>query len=310
MSGNFWDGQPGVAAELSNIIRFNNIESLIIQGRNRRVLRQTLIPFITDLATNDSLQELDISGNEIGDQGLTALAALVRMNTSLKVLSFEGAHPLSLASVFQLLTELAASNSLLHVPFPTDDIFDLIETCVSWPDESREWILVSYLKLDMQAKFTENRARVGVFSALSLLHDKVLDELIDDITLKMRDELSQVTLNVHSAITDSMGLPLPFIEDVEFDHMLVWTESTDDEPYGSEILFSRVRERPGSEPVEPMQFNSLLMRRPDAARNEIRAPLDLDDLRPPAPTRMEDVVPPEQNEETPPPDEVDDLKSE
>jgi hypothetical protein len=292
--GNFSNDQVGIYVELSKLLHFPNIERLVIQGNDRKCLQELLIPFISDVAASETLQELDISGNQIGDQGLAALTGLIRMNTSLKVLCFDGSRPTSLDSVLPLLGEIARSDSLLYVPFPISDLYELIEGILP-SRRSDNWYTVTMLKDAAEAKLAANRARIGVFSGLSFLRDKVLDELLDDITLRMQRDISEVSLTVHSAISDTVGVRLPFLDDY-WDPFLdgsrvICEEPTDNEPYGSEVLFSRVREQPGGAPTVPTQFSSLLIRRPGIVPREAPPPVfDSGDLGLPPPTRMEDVV--------------------
>jgi len=49
------------------------LERLVIAGGSKSQLRADVIPLIYDLATNDSLAELDISGHLMGNKGAIAL---------------------------------------------------------------------------------------------------------------------------------------------------------------------------------------------------------------------------------------------
>jgi hypothetical protein len=86
-----------------------------------------------------------------------------------------------------------------------------------------------------------------------------------------------------------IGLPLPFEDDdANLAEVAPVDPENDDEPYGSSAMLGTVREQPGADLGQSLQFNSLLIRRPDKRGRELPE-FDPDDPRLPPPSRMEDI---------------------
>lgn len=75
--GTLWATHPGLSA-------------ISIVGDEKYRMKESLVPFLNELAKNDALTELDISSNGIGDVGFAALATAMRSNCKLKYLKSDG----------------------------------------------------------------------------------------------------------------------------------------------------------------------------------------------------------------------------
>jgi hypothetical protein len=103
-------------------------------------------------------------------------------------------------------------------------------------------------------------ALVGIHSELSKKNLHELNELLDNITIAIHEELDGVKVNEHAALSSAFGLPLPHRNDLE---------ETGDVSDGAEIydtVTGTVVEETvvAADGLATLQFNSLCIRRPEA----------------------------------------------
>ncbi|ELR15193.1 myosinI binding protein, putative [Acanthamoeba castellanii str. Neff] len=89
-------------------------------------IKTDILPFIYSLATNDTLKELDISGNAMGDKGGIALGKAFQINRTLKSLIWDR-NGTRYAGFLGLKNGLERNNVLVNMPVPVFDISDLLK---------------------------------------------------------------------------------------------------------------------------------------------------------------------------------------
>ena len=276
---NFPGNIPEIVTNLVRLIELPHLEILLVAGGDNARMEGSIMPLVTALLNNSTLKRLDISNNEIKDEGLKKVATVLRTNTTITSISIDGSKPQDLSSISEVLDVAAQNASLIDFPYPIDDIYDCVSD-LSDERRSRSFDLLAHLQAAIEARLTKNRAKVGVFSRLTLLHDKVLDELIDQITLELQEKLSSVQINQHLAVAKIIGLPLPFETDIP-SHSAKTEEmedAEDGEPYVSknfleslsEASAASTTEEPSDSQFATLQFNSLLIRRPDSRQKLLR----------------------------------------
>ena len=82
---------------------------------------------INALGSNQSLQTLDISGNNMGDVGARLLAKALQINTRLKTINLDR-NGISLQGYTDITYALQSNYSMRHIPFPTYDLQSVIKT--------------------------------------------------------------------------------------------------------------------------------------------------------------------------------------
>ena len=281
---NFTKKMVGIGKALSLFLDHSNITSLNISGNSETgqkiggyALETEAIPFIKGLYTNSSLKELDISGNLIGDEGIKMICEILREPTSsIQIINIDNNNITSIETINDFLDSAAESSSMIDAVFPVDDIYNIL--CNSGNQENQSEIeLISQKRQIVQKVTMNNRSKAGLNSVLSLLNDKTLDDLVDEATLELQEniELSGVHFEKHSAITDIVGLPLPYEKEGDISTSkseIIENDApnaTGEDVYASKQLMSTVSEPENESNVmlssfKTLQFNSLCIRRPDA----------------------------------------------
>lgn len=279
---NFHKKMTGIGESLSSILNHSNITSINISGNSTTgqfvsgyALENEAIPFIRHLYTNNSLEELDISGNLIGDVGIKMINEILRENNKLKVINIDNNGIKNIETINDFLDSVSESKSIINAVFPVDDVYDLLSDELSTMTKNVETIS---LKRQIAQKVTmNNRSKSGFYSSLSLLNDKTLDDIVDEATLELQEkiEIDNVQFEKHAVITEIVGLPLPYEDENATDTIvsLGGNDEDDDENgddvYTSKQMMSTVFEPENESNIQltsfkTLQFNSLCIRRPDA----------------------------------------------
>lgn len=117
---------------------FLTLLALHIAAKHNHPLKHDLIPFIDVLASNTSLTEIDLSGHQIGNTGVIALAKSLQLNATLTKLFWDENETGLIGffiSFFQFLISFRFKNiryalkinkTLRHMPLPVADISVLL----------------------------------------------------------------------------------------------------------------------------------------------------------------------------------------
>ena len=133
-----------MVARLVEVVNERPIEVLELQGSSKSRFGTHLIPFFYCLQHNTTLRQLDISGNHVGDDGVSALAEVLQY-TALEFLSIDENQP-SLVGIRSFAAGVAQSRSIVDLPIPNSDYKHLMKVrcrlvlggggCLSfWPRE-------------------------------------------------------------------------------------------------------------------------------------------------------------------------------
>ena len=278
LDGNFNSKMPEVSDALLQLIQTPTLECLSVAGRDGYKLEGTLMPLIKALRRNNTLRRLDISNNEIRDAGLKQLCRSLRRNKTLISIAVDGAKPQDLSSIYEFLDIVASSSSLVAAPYPVDDIYECVAELTG---ERRERVFetLTHLQSAMEVRLAKNGSRAGIFSRLTLMDDRILNKIIDDITIDMQAKLASVNVYEHLAITQIVGLPLPSQADlVTFSNSKVGEAGDNEgrELYVSKNFMESITDQTDNQAsiddsnFKTLQFNSLLIRRPDSQQKLLK----------------------------------------
>lgn len=111
-----------LAKALGNYIKQNsNLKILSVEGAKGFRFYDSIVHFFTALSLNCSLEELNISGNKISDQGFFVLLDSLRTNKSLSILYIDG-NCISLNGYLGLRLILRHNKKLKKIPLAHEDI--------------------------------------------------------------------------------------------------------------------------------------------------------------------------------------------
>ena len=215
-----------------------------------------------EMMENHSVFELDISNNQIGDEGLNAITDMVEQNNSIIELNVDGTGSKNIETFIRLFDVIAAHQSINEMPWPSEDIYWMIEN--SNKKTKQKVITTLALKQKLaEENMQKNQAATGLHSHLMKLQINEIDEMIDNLTLHVNKIISEEPIYNHSAITEIFHLPYPHVD-------------ADQEPTGLAINVEGIpqcydAEEAKKEYIEEhnegdmsVQFSSLCMRRPGA----------------------------------------------
>jgi hypothetical protein len=113
---------------LSNLLSSEcPLETLVLAGGAKSQLKGELVDFIYDLATNTSLVELDISGQQMGNRGAVALGKALQTNNTLASLAWDD-NQTTLAGFQSFKVGIDRNISLKVMTLPILDISAAIRT--------------------------------------------------------------------------------------------------------------------------------------------------------------------------------------
>jgi len=119
--GSSSEGKDYAPALASYVINSPQLKRLYVRGSHGASNRHALWQLFLNLNQNNTLQELNIEFNSIGDRIFMSLTEALRANTGLKVIRLDG-NDLTLTSYQALSSVISVNKSLQHVPFPSKDV--------------------------------------------------------------------------------------------------------------------------------------------------------------------------------------------
>lgn len=267
---NFNHNMTGIGKYLVELLSINSIEQISLQGCQSRYIGNELLPFFEALKGNHTVRTLDVSFNKIGDKGIKELASLLRSETTLCEIQFDGSAPESIDSIIDLFDTLIENGSINCAKFPSNDVYNLLEEA-SLNDRMKVMDELSAKQLKFNDAIQQTQARFGLHPFLSSKNIPELDDMLDDVTLTVHKRLVTAHPHIHSGITRLLGLPLPYSkEDVPNEQINLSQISghAEDEQiakaYDSPELQTDIIEEVDDDlsGLETLQFNSLCIRRP------------------------------------------------
>ena len=284
LGGNFDKGSKNGAVELNKFLTIETLETFDLKGGKRK-MGAALLPLIDRMVSNARLRSLDISQNNIGNEGIEKVRQLIERNQVLKEIRLDGSGVTDKDAFMKLLDAIAKSQSLYSCEFPIDDAYDIIQD-VSSSDRKREFHLMSRKQKLAQNAMHIHLADAGIASELARKHIPELDDLLDGITVDVHQMLEGIPLNQHTGLASAFGLPMPHLQE-EDDQTAGAIRNVSEAGEGSEDVYGVadsadvvVVEDTGADEeagLQTLQFNSLCIRRPGFAEEARRRRSSIDD---------------------------------
>jgi hypothetical protein len=278
---------------LLGLLGVPTLESLSLVGTKSSYLGEALLPLLGAIATNESILFFDDTGNRVGNAGAELIAKILTDNHTLTEIRFDGSRITDLDAFRTILEFLSTDkNERLHAcPFPMSDCYELVQSLPK-SQQSGVFDTLSDLQMSAQDRMQTNMALVGIHSELSKKGLDELNELLDNITLAIHEELDGVQVNEHAMLCSAFGLPLPHRNDLED----VGTAGDgSDATYDASTGTVREEAVVATDGLATLQFNSLCIRRPDARGQLARA--EPPSVPPPKPKQQPSELAPAGDEE-------------
>ncbi|OHT15871.1 hypothetical protein TRFO_13704 [Tritrichomonas foetus] len=100
----------------------SSLKELSISGNEYGVLRTSIIPILNEIRKNKSIEKLNVSNNNFGDNGMIALQELLKTNTVIHSINIIG-NKIESADILESFFSTVEERKLpLHFEFPKDDV--------------------------------------------------------------------------------------------------------------------------------------------------------------------------------------------
>ncbi len=201
-------------AVMESIVQLLQDEETALQKLNLSDcrLRTELNNVINALGSNQCLQHLDISGNQMGDVGARLLAKALQINTRLRIINLDR-NAISLQGYTDITYALQSNFAMRHIPLPTFDLQPFIKT---HPD--RVDAVVHRMQELLQRNSSPHKFR-NTAQAFRLTQGFLLSstqQILDRVSAQTQDNIDTlVKLNVENSQSESVELAQGMISDAE-----------------------------------------------------------------------------------------------
>ena len=115
-------------ADLANFIdSTSRLKFLILRGSNKNHVGQMCGPLFRSVAMSPSIVHFDITGNQIGDAGISQFRTLITNNKILQVVALDGSQPDDPMLFLEAYNIAAQNKNRVHVSFPIEDVMYLMK---------------------------------------------------------------------------------------------------------------------------------------------------------------------------------------
>ena len=208
ISGNFSYKDKDISQTILALLTSKSLESLIIRGNGKKVLKKQAIPILCGLFDNKKITTIDLSYNKIGDVGVKTAANLLLANHYIQSLEIDGSNITNPEVIDYYLMACAASKSILEARIPRDDLFKVVSE-VNQQEKQEIFKRIAGLQDKVNENIFNNRNEAGIPTGLSLLKNPVLDEIIKSCVRSHQIQMSKVNITDQTDLSNILGIPLP-----------------------------------------------------------------------------------------------------
>jgi hypothetical protein len=210
--GHNFTQSAGVGMTLATLLNLPALKKLRIAGDGSRYLGKEALPFLDALiASGRNFEELDISGNQIGDAGVLKVIELCEKCDAMESLMLDDNNIASLRT-FERIVELAQNRpKLIYFQFP---YYDTLRYLLN---HQKDRARIRQLRAEFDTCINGRRAQAGMSIMMPFRAVPELAELVEQISGEdgsMDEALEAVrsTLAIHGGITKDLGVTLPYLD--------------------------------------------------------------------------------------------------
>lgn len=171
-------------------------------------LKHDIIPLLDALGTNETLKELDISGNQIGDEGARILAKALQINSKLRTLDWDK-NGTTHRGVADIAAALESNHTLLSMPMPLHDATQSLK-----PQTEQHLRKIEKLLLRNQSPHkvvTEQAYRLQQ----GLLLTSTQQQMVDRLVVQLQDLVSALRTSKDPDVKNEIKTANNFIQDAD-----------------------------------------------------------------------------------------------
>lgn len=123
IAGSLSQDNPSLIEQFGQFVSSSStLKELNVSGNEYGVLRTSIIPLLKEMQNNKSIEVLDVSNNNFGEQGLRALKELLLSSKSIRWINFSGNKVDSSDALVSFFDSMEERNLPLKFEFPMEDI--------------------------------------------------------------------------------------------------------------------------------------------------------------------------------------------
>lgn len=171
-------------------------------------LKHDIIPLLDALGTNETLTELDISGNQIGDEGARILAKALQINTKLRTLDWDK-NGTTYRGFADIAAALESNHTLLSMPMPLHDAAQSLK-----PQTEQHLRKIEKLLLRNQSPHkvvTEQAYRLQQ----GLLLTSTQQQMVDRLVVQLQDLVSALRSSQEPNVKNEIKTAKNYIQDAD-----------------------------------------------------------------------------------------------
>ncbi|XP_074615858.1 F-actin-uncapping protein LRRC16A-like [Acropora palmata] len=171
-------------------------------------LKEDIIPLLDAMGTNESVKELDISGNHMGDEGARILAKAVQINSKLRTLSWDK-NGTSYRGFADIAAALECNHTLLSMPMPLHDAAQSLK-----PQTEENLRKIEKLLLRNQSPHkavTDQAYRLQQ----GLLLASTQQQMVDQLTVQLQDLISELRLSKDTDAQNEIKTAKNYVQDAD-----------------------------------------------------------------------------------------------
>lgn len=171
-------------------------------------LKEDIVPLLDALGTNESVKELDICGNHMGDEGARILAKALQINSKLRTLNWDK-NGTSYRGFADIAAALECNHTLLSMPIPLHDAAQSLK-----PQTEQHLKKIEKLLLRNQSPHkivTEQAYRLqqGLFLA------STQQQMVDRLVVQLQDLISELRLSKDTDTQNEIKAAKNYVQDAD-----------------------------------------------------------------------------------------------
>ncbi|KAK8900263.1 barbed-end actin filament uncapping [Tritrichomonas musculus] len=266
LSYNFKKTDDSASQVLERLSQLKNLTKLYIAGSIERslYLPKQLDGLLTRMIDIGRLEELDISGNQMGDKCYDFVIQLLSSCPKLNTLIIDQNYPENFILFENVIHRAMNKENLIFFPFPSIDMMNSIlnpEKGIGVssldPDDLDQlrWYLIN-LRYRCNVKINQHRKNKNLPPQLPFKAVKELGEMINEVNSEMRALLRSGTIDnpiyIHGCVAKDIHVPLPYVSEKqrfpnerEFEDISPYCEDPQEilEKYHLQYLFKGINEQ-------------------------------------------------------------------
>ena len=225
---NFPSCTKGVSNILCKLGIIQNLTRLHIAGiRDHPTLNTKLIPLLEDLIDRGNIEELDVSGNNIGDEGYNLLIKALDLCPNLHSLTLDRNYPKDLKLVEKLVVSAMSKSNLTFFVFPYHDAMYSLQFLPPEYIAKNKFPLIN-LRYNCNAELNERRKKNNLPPQLPFKTVDEIGQLVSDINDNMKyllydseNDVFQPVAHIHGGIALDVKVPFPFLDETIDSHTVL-----------------------------------------------------------------------------------------